>query len=208
MRTCTLCARRAGWFDHWLCRGHRHELGAPLVGATVTEAELYTALVFTFPPECARAEFLARVKFVSSFWHFNARARRVMRAFGLLGKAKVSASGVRRGEMLEMLTRFVAFICAHVHVVPQVGAMCAGRVAEWYGSVLVVDSRAAMLRGERMLLLLERATGTRDYLVLADLVCALDARLPRDAIERVYAAYLARCSDSATPLARDLAVFS
>ena len=154
------------------------------------------------------AEFLARVKFVSSFWNFAARPRRVLRAFGLLGKTNVPTLGVRRGEMLEMLTRFVAFLCAHVQVVPPVGAMCVGRVAAWYRCVLVVDSRAAMLRSERMLLVLERATGARDFLVLADLACALAPKLPADAIERVYAAYMARCSDRATPLASDVAVFS
>jgi hypothetical protein len=65
-----------------------------------------------------------------------------------------------------------------------------------------------MLRSERMLLVLERATGARDFLVLADLACALAPKLPLDAIERVYAAYMARCSDRVTPLASDVAVFS
>ena len=40
-----------------------------------------------------------------------------------------------------------------------------------------------------MLYALERVTGTRDFLVLADLAVALQRKLNRDAVELIYAQY-------------------
>jgi hypothetical protein len=80
--------------------------------------------------------------------------------------------------------------------------VCDDSVGRWYGSVVLVGSRDEMLRSERMLLALERATGARGFLVLSDLARALSPRLPADAVERVYAAYLTGLSDMLCPHAR------
>jgi hypothetical protein len=200
---CTLCHRPAGCFAHWLCRPHRAEAGRAFVGSKASEADLLRELVFRFPAACGRDEFVARVAFVSTIWKCrHARHRRILRTFGLLGKVGVTTLGVERGQLLGLITDFVAFVCAHLPVVPQIRGVCDESVGRWYGSVVLVGSRDEMLRSERMLLALERATGARGFLVLSDLARALSPRLPADAVERVYAAYLTGLSDMPRPHAR------
>jgi hypothetical protein len=122
------------------------------------------------------------------------RHRRILRTFGLLGKTRVTSLGVERGELLESLTSFVAFLCDHMSIIPEVRWICEDRVRTWYGGVVLFLTREQMLRSERMLHILQRATGTRDFLILSDVHLALFARIG-DAVLCVYRAYLADVAD-------------
>lgn len=185
---------------HWLCRAHRKERGALVAAArVVTETELLVALVFSFPPRCAKQEFKARFLYAAEVWNAHDKAHAVLRAHSMRGKVRVT-KGVPRADLLRMTTGLVAFVCAHVDAFRArltLGAACAERVRQWYPILTHgLTERAPMLRAERMLHLLHAATGTRDFLVLADFVCALP--LPPELCERVYAAYLATLSSGAT----------
>ena len=97
-----------------------------------------------------------------------------------------------RLEMQGLVCAFVEFICRNTHVVRGIAAACADRVLCWYPALVCTESVESVRRGERMLHALERASGTRDFLVLADLLMAFASVLTRDAIELVYLSYARR----------------
>lgn len=193
---CRRPATDASTGTHWLCRTHRKERGAVFTAArVVTETDLLSALVFSFPQRCAKREFTARFLYAAEVWNAHDKARAVLRAHSMRGKVRI-IRGVPRADLLRMTTGLVAFVCAHVDAFRArltLGAALAERVRQWY-PILVHGAceRAPMLRAERMLHALHAATGTRDFLVLADLVCALP--LPTELCERVYTAYIASLS--------------
>ena len=175
---------------HWLCRAHRKARGAslPLV---VSEAELLLALVFRFPSECDRSELIRRVDYVSRIWHAGDRCRMVARDYAVRKSTKM-VRGVTASDMLEMTTALVVFLCAHRSIVPRFVDVCADRVREWYPSFAGASAAQWSPRSERMLYALEAATGTRDFLVLADVARALGGLLPWFIVRRVHSAYVAQ----------------
>jgi hypothetical protein len=181
---------------HWLCIVHRKELGAA-VARDVTEAELLRTLVFTFPPSCPVHEFSARALYAAGIWNARDKAAAVLRAHGLRGKVRVRR-GVTPLDVTAMCTAFAEFVCAHIHVAPrELGAACVARVRAWYPVLApCASTRGEMLEAERMLHAVERATGVREFLVLADVARALTV-VPPNVAEVVYAAYVKGLSDPA-----------
>ena len=190
MGTCLEC--ECATTSHWLCSRHMHERARarlPPETTPIREAELMRALVFDFPVACGCEEFAARVRYVSDVWCSTSKVRDIERKHGV----SVSVSGaVTRLEMQGLVCAFVEFICRNTHVVRGIAAACADRVLCWYPALVCTESVESVRRGERMLHALERASGTRDFLVLADLLMAFASVLTRDAIELVYVSYARR----------------
>jgi hypothetical protein len=63
------------------------------------------------------------------------------------------------------------------------------RGREWYPRLICTASLGAVLKSERVLRALEIATGTRGFLVLADITLALAGVLCRDVLAYVYTWY-------------------
>lgn len=189
MSACLECPECAAP-SHWLCATHMNERArARLPLTTVREAELLRALVFDFPVACGRDEFAARVRYVSDVWCSASKVRDIELKHGVT--VRVSDS-VTRLDMQGLVCAFVEFVCRHAHVVRGLTAACADRVLCWYPALVCTESVESVRRGERMLHALERASGTRDFLVLADLLVAFASVLTRDAIELVYLSYVRR----------------
>jgi hypothetical protein len=104
--------------------------------------------------------------------------------------------GVAPAAVTAMCTAFAEFVCAHIHIAPrELGAACVARVRAWYPVLApCAATRAETLAAERMLRVVERATGVREFLVLADVALALTA-MPQNVVEAVYAAYVRGLSD-------------
>jgi hypothetical protein len=149
----------------------------PPESTPIREAELMRALVFDFPVACGCEEFAARVRYVSDVWCSTSKVRDIELNHGV----SVSVSGaVTRLEMQGLVCAFVEFICRNTHVVRGIAAACADRVLCWYPALVCTESVESVRRGERMLHALERASGTRDFLVLA-----VGDDAPRRAVTRV-----------------------
>jgi len=192
---CAACGAPVAYAGaHWLCAAHRRERGRA-VAREASEAEVLGRLVFDFPQGALRYdEFRARAMYVAEVWDEPDKPRAAALAHACAVRV---TRPVERREVLELVGAFVAFVCRHVHLAPaSLGAACADRVREMYPRLASAGPRAALLRGERMVRALTRATGVRAFLVLADVAAALAPRLPADAAERVYAAYLASLWDA------------
>jgi hypothetical protein len=176
--------------SHWLCCAHRASVASALVasagGRALTEAEMLRALVFDFPEACGDDEFLARAHYVSEVWTSRSQLADIE---GVYGVPLLVARDLTRSEMQGLVCSFVEFVCRHAHVASWLNAACADRVRAWYPALICSETTASLLRGERMLYALERVTGTREFLVLADLAVALQRKLNRDAVELIYAQY-------------------
>jgi hypothetical protein len=190
MGTCLECECAAP--SHWLCNRHMNERARarlPPEESTVREAELMRALVFDFPPMiCGSDEFAARVRYVSDVWCSTSKVRDIELKHGVT--VRVSGA-MTRHEMQDLVCAFVEFVCRNTRTAG-IAAACADRVLCWYPKLVCTESVASVRRGERMLHALERASGTRDFLVLADLLMAFASVLTRDAIELVYLSYVRR----------------
>ena len=189
-RACAMepCARTRDAHDirHWLCRVHRHRRGRRTREAT--EGGLLARLMFDFPPTlaCSYEEMSDRMVFVCNAWNSVDMVQYVMDAYMVPDQRLVPLSYT---DVHGLLFSFVSFVSRHLDACPGLRSACEDRVRCWYPLLVSPASRASMLHGERMLHVLERATGSRDFLVLADVVLALGARLG-DAAELVYAAYV------------------
>ena len=172
-------------WEHWLCRAHRKERAAdlPLV---VGEAELLRALVFEFPKECCVLELCARVQYVARVWEAADKCTTVARDY-MVRKSTRFVRGVTRGALLEMTTALVAFMVAHPSAGPKLRDACISRVAEWYPAFA---PSAWTPQSERMVYVLEAATGVRGFLVFSDLARAFGCTFPLIVVRAVYAAYM------------------
>jgi hypothetical protein len=171
---------------HWLCTLHLRARGAR-VARTTNEHELIRTLVFDFP-FCSRYdEFRARVMYAVDVWNSGTRVADIARAHGI---TVAVTHAVTRDERQSLMCSFIAFVCAHLHLAPaSLTETCRDRVRAWYPELICAGSLNDVLRGERMLHVLARATGTRDFLVYADVIIALATVINRDAIGIVYVAY-------------------
>jgi hypothetical protein len=184
---CVMCnrARDGDALRHWLCRVHRIRRGKRT--RVNTEAGLMARLVFDFPETCDLDELRERVNFICNAWNSANMIRYVTDAYGM--HDAVQRAPLSYADVHGMLFALISFVCRHVCLCPALRDACAERVRVWYPLLSCADTRKTMLRGERMVLVLARATGTKEFLVLADVVIALGPRL-RDAAELVYAAYV------------------
>ena len=185
---CVECEITVQCRSHWLCRAHRTEVASALVcsGRAMSEAQIMRVLVFDFPTECGSDEFLARARHVSDVWTSRDKIADIE---GVWGVQLLVSRGVARSEMQGLVCSFVEFMCRNAHVASWISGACSDRVRAWYPALICAETTGSLLRGERMLYALERVTGTRDFLVLADIAVALHGKLNRDAVELVYARY-------------------
>ena len=173
---------------HWLCARHRRERGRRVRGP-IREAALLRALAFDFPICSRYDEFRARVLYAVDIWNSGTKVADIERAHGV---ALDVTGQMTTTERQSLLCAFVEFVCAHLHLAPaSLAESCRDRVRAWYPELVCADSLPAILRGERMLIVLAAATGARDFLVYADLLVALAPVLDRDAIGLVYTSYAA-----------------
>jgi hypothetical protein len=176
--------------SHWLCYEHRKRGATELLdaignGAALNEAQIMRALVFNFPQKCGYKEFAARVRHVSDVWTSRAKVASLESTYGVTIRV---SRGLTKLEMRDLLCSFVEFVCRN-DVARSLNEACADRVRAWYPALICADTIGSLLRGERMLYAVERATGKKSFLVLADLVVALHRKLNRDAVELVYVWY-------------------
>ena len=191
---CLECSRALVPGVHWLCLSHMHAraVGAGLCGSAETgpvltrEAEMMRALVFDFPASCGVHEFIARVRYVLGILASRTREADIRILHG--ANMRVSHR-VTRGEMRDLICSFFEFVCRNAHVSHDLVASCAGRVREWYPRLICTASLAEVMKSERVLQALELATGTRGFLVLADITLALAGVLCRDVHGHVYTWY-------------------
>jgi hypothetical protein len=172
---------------HWLCRAHREARGAEMP-ETLCEGELLRALVFTFPAECGVLELCARVQYVARVWDAADKCATVARDYAMR-KTTTFVRGVPRATLLEMTTALVEFMVTHPSGGPRLRDACIARVGEWYPAFA---PRAWSPESERMVRVLEAATGVRDFLLLSDLARAFRCTFPLIVVRLVYAAYMQR----------------
>ena len=216
MAQCAECSALMDTQDHWLCAKHRKRLGKKAVRTAsttepksrgheyttepkepneskeskeskdrksrVTETHLLSALVFDFPTTtCRPDEARLRTRFAARVCTSPSRVRFVVRAYGIRGTRV--ARGVEPRDAAVFFERLVRFICLFV---PSSHARLV-RVVE---RVFPTMARAHIECAERVLLAVERATGSpRAFFTRADLA-PLAARIPLDLVETVHAAYL------------------
>ena len=191
---CIECAGAPVLGVHWLCSAHVHARAAEagLCGSAETgpvvarEAAMLRALVFDFPASCSVREFIARVRYALNV--LGSRTR-VADLVSLHGASMRVSHRVTRGEMGELLCSLLEFVYRNASVSETLVASCAGRVREWYPELICTASLGAVMKGERMLYAIERATGARGFLVFADLLLAFAGALCRDVLENVYTCY-------------------
>jgi hypothetical protein len=152
-----------------------------------TEGDLLARLVFDFPETCDFDELGERMNFVCNAWNASNMIRYVTDAYGM--SDVVQRAPLSYADVHCMLFALISFVCRHLGACPHLRGACAERVRAWYPLLACADARKTMLYSERMVRVLEHATGTKEFLVLADVVLALGPRL-RDAAELVYAAYV------------------
>ena len=206
MAQCAECSAPMDTQDHWLCAKHRKRLGKKAVRSAsttepksrghesneskeskgqksrVTETHLLSALVFDFPTTtCRPDEARLRTRFAARVCTSPSRVRFVVRAYGIRGTRV--ARGVEPRDAAVFFERLVRFICLFV---PSSHARLV-RVVE---RVFPTMARAHIECAERVLLAVERETGSpRAFFTRADLA-PLAARIPLDLVETVHAAYL------------------
>lgn len=208
MAQCAECSAPMDTQDHWLCAKHRKRRGKEAVRTAsttepreskesnesndsndskdqksrVTETHLLSALVFDFPTTtCRPDEARLRTRFAARVCTSPSRVRFVVRAYGIRGTRV--ARGVDPRDAAVFFERLVRFICLFV---PSSHARLV-RVVE---RVFPVMARAHIECAERVLLTVERETGSpRAFFTRADLA-PLAARIPLDLVETVHAAYL------------------
>ncbi len=184
------CGAESGGREFWRCAPHRAEHGAGAIRAGVaSERELLARLAFDFPDECSLDELVARCTFVTNAWATHDKVAYVAAAHGVDVGALAPLAPIAHREVQDLLASFLAFVARHSRYGRGLALACVERLRSWYPVLVRVDSRASMLYGERILRTVERATGTREFLVLADVALALRGRIG-DAVECVYAAYL------------------
>ena len=204
--------------DHWLCAKHRKRRGKEAVRSAayttgsndsndstgpkdsndptgpkeptdsndsksrVTETHLLSALVFDFPTTtCRPDEARLRARFAARVCTSPSRVRFVVRAYEIRGTRV--ARGVEPRDAALLFERLVTFMCLFV---PSSHARLV-RVVE---RVFPAMARAHIECAERVLLTVERETGSpRAFFTRADLA-PLAARIPLDLVETVHAAYL------------------
>ena len=187
---CVACGVRCV-AHHWLCAEHRRAAAAPMRQMHVTESDFLRELVFKFPESvCARAEFVARFRFVALVWQCRPRTRRrlLLRIYGLVGKTRI-AMGVPRDELVDLACALVAFWCAHLPAHPALAPACVERVTSWYAELAATEMHT-MMRAERMVRALRTALGDPTILLFCELAVALLPVVPIDVVLRVYQAYL------------------
>ena len=216
MAQCAECSAPMDTEDHWLCAKHRKRRGKEAVRTAsttepketepkesneskepkeskeskdqkdqrslVTETHLLSALVFDFPTTtCRPDEARLRTRFAARVCTSPSRVRFVVRAYGIRGTRV--ARGVEPRDAAVFFERLVRFICLFV---PSSHARLV-RVVE---RVFPTMARAHIECAERVLLAVERETGSpRAFFTRADLA-PLAARIPLDLVETVHAAYL------------------
>ena len=185
-------------------------------GRSVSEAQIMRALVFNFPEKCGYKEFAARVRHVSDVWTSRSKIATLedtygvsirgasgptgptgptglngltcLPSVGLTGLTGLTGlNGITKPEMRDLLCSFVEFVCRND--VARLNEACEDRVRAWYPALICAETTSSLLRGERMLYAVERVTGKRSFLVLADVAVALHRKLSRDTTELVYLWY-------------------
>ena len=181
--------------DNWLCPQHlrARAAAAGLCGAEpAREADLLRALVFDFPAECGRAEFIARVYYAMNTLGSHTRAADLAARHG--APMRVSHRSTR-GEIRDFVCSLFEFVYRNAHVSRLLVDSCAGRVHEWYPRLICTASLGAVVKSERVLRAVRHATGKREFLVLSDIVLAFAGVLCRDMLEHVYVCYARQISD-------------
>ena len=191
--------------SHWLCYEHRKSSATALLdavlgaGRSVSEAQIMRALVFNFPEKCGYKEFAARVRHVSDVWTSRSKIATLEDTYGVSIRGATGPNGatglngltglncITKPEMRDLLCSFVEFVCRND--VARLNEACEDRVRAWYPALICAETTRSLLRGERMLYAVERVTGKRSFLVLADVAVALHRKLSRDTTELVYLWY-------------------
>ena len=162
----------------------------------MSEAQIMRALVFNFPEKCGYKEFAARVRHVSDVWTSRSKIATLEDTYGVSIRGLNGATGlngltglngITKPEMRDLLCSFVEFVCRND--VARLNEACEDRVRAWYPALICAETTRSLLRGERMLYAVERVTGKRSFLVLADVAVALHRKLSRDTTELVYLWY-------------------
>ena len=178
--------------DNWLCPQHLRARAAGLTDVAAREAAILRALVFDFPAECGRDEFIARVHYA-----INVLGSRTTREADLATRhsAPIRVSHrLTRGELRDLVCSLFEFVYRNAHVSRTLVDTCAARMRAWYPDLLCTASLGAVLKSERMIRAVEHATGVREYLVLSDIILALSGVLCRDMLEHVYLCYARQIS--------------
>jgi hypothetical protein len=184
------CGAASGAREFWRCAPHRAEHGAAALRAGIaSERELLARLAFDFPDQCSLSELVARCTFITNAWAAPDKLAYVAAAHDVDHAALAPLAPIAHRDVQDLLASFLAFVARHAHFSPRFTSSCVERLRVWYPVLARADSRASMLYGERILRTVERATGTREFLVLADVALALRGRIG-DAVECVYAAYI------------------
>jgi len=169
--------------EFWRCAPHRAEhAAAALARGVESERDVLAALAFDFPDACKADELAARLTFIANAFESPDPVAYVARAHALDPEARAS---ITHRDVCDLLETYVACVARHLHIHSGLAAGLLGRVRAWYPYLVRPGARYA----ERTLRLVERATGEREFLVLADVALALGPRLG-DAAELVYAAYV------------------
>lgn len=177
--------------DQWLCPWHLHARAhaAGLCSSTVTvarEATMLRALVFDFPAECCRGEFIARVHYAINILGSHTRVTDLSARHGVNVRA---SHRLNRGERRDLVFSLFEFVRRNAHVSQSLVASCARRVCSWYPDLICTDSLESVMKSERVIRAVERATGARDFLVLSDIARALSGVFCRELLEKVYLCY-------------------
>lgn len=202
LEQCLECSSALVPGSHWLCVSHIHAravcaglCGSAETGPVVTrEAAMMRALVFDFPASCSVHEFIARVRYVLAIIGSRTREADLCSQHGAYMRV---SHRVTRGEMRDLICSLVEFVCRNAHVSQDLVTSCAGRVREWYPKLISTASIGEVMKSERVLHALELATGTRDFLILADITLALAGVLCRDVLTHVYTWYARKISADA-----------
>ena len=179
--------------EFWRCAPHRAEHAvAALARGFESERDVLAALAFDFPDTCTLDELAARLVFIANAWESPDTVAYVACAHALESEALAALTAlapITHRDVLDLLESYLAFLVRHLHLRPGLATGILERVRAWYPYFVRPGDRAASLYAERILRLVERATGEREFLVLADVALALRPRLG-DAAELVYAAYV------------------
>jgi hypothetical protein len=172
---------------HWLCAAHRKQRGldATRGACVVREADLMRTLVFDFPLDCDHDEAMCRARFAARTCTSDDRVRAVVRAYRI--RSTRVSRGIERGDVVEFFERLALFMCA---CVPSSHSQLALLAGQWYPVLAGSCGMERIARAERVLLAVERATGTREFLVRSDLA-PLCTRVPSELVDMVYSAYIA-----------------
>jgi hypothetical protein len=141
-------------------------------------------LVFDFPLECDHDEALCRARFAARTCTSDDRVRSVVRAYRI--RSTHVTRGIERGDVVEFFERLALFMCA---CVPSAHSQLALLVGQWYPVLAGSCGMERIARAERVLLAVERATGTREFLVRSNLA-PLSTRIPSELVDMVYSAYI------------------